>query len=181
MPALAVMPEMDEIREHIKLAANEAAQECTELAEQNDLASTLYDRWNLILGIPATVLAAITSVSALSNIVPYFFPSWNKDIVTGLLAIVVAVLTALITYLTPNEKSNSYNSASANFNALKTKIKFLEEIDVDSDESTNEVKKKLEDFINQLSELRRNSPRIPSSSRKQQEKLARVRAATPRP
>jgi hypothetical protein len=141
---------VQEIKQRIKEEAQEIEQDCTLLCTDHYYAAGRWDRVNLFLGIPATVLAGITSVAALSDIA-----GKNKDIVTGLLAIVVAALSALTTFLNPSEKANSHKSASSNYEALRVKANLLKDIDLSADyaaleDSTKEIIKQLKDLAAQF-------------------------------
>jgi hypothetical protein len=122
------------------------------------------------LGVPATILAGVTSVAALSNLA-----GQNKDIVAGVMAIIVAALTALTTFLNPNEKANAHEAASSSYDALRIKARFLKDIDLSTDYpnldgETREIIKQLKELSNQLRDLGQKSSRIPRSIYKKQMK-----------
>lgn len=161
---------MTEIMKRIMVEAKEIEQECALRTKDHYFAAGRWDRVNLMLGIPATTIAAVTSVAALSDLA-----GPNKDIVSGVLAIIVAALTAITTFLNPNEKATDHKAASSSYDALRIKVSFLKDIELSTDypsldEPTKEVIKQLKELNNQLIDLGQHSPRIPRSIYKRQRK-----------
>jgi hypothetical protein len=104
--------------------------------------------------LPTAVLAAIAGVSALSQFD-------NHNIVAGVIAIIVAALTALTTFLDPNSKSNTHHSAGNLYNALRNKARIFYEIDSCVDCSDRDLIDQLKELTNQRDELNQNSPITP--------------------
>jgi hypothetical protein len=159
---------MEEIRQRIKNEAQEIEQECSLLCMDHYHAAGRWDRVNLWLGLPATVIAGITSVTALSDIA-----GANKDVVTGVLAIIVAALSALTTFLNPSEKASSHKSASSSYEALRVKTSLLKDIDLSVDfatldDYTKEIVKQLKDLAAQFTALSQSSLRVPRSIHQKQ-------------
>jgi hypothetical protein len=77
-----------------------------------------------LLGVSAVILAAITSFFSFARPFP------NKDIVVGVLATVVAALSALITFLIPNDKAAVHHTAAIKYDALKERARSLGGIEV---------------------------------------------------
>ncbi len=57
------------------------------------------------IGIPAAVLAGVASVSAFSD----------NTVIAGYISVLVAILTALSTFLDPNARQNSHKASGAAF------------------------------------------------------------------
>jgi MoxR-like ATPase len=154
---------MSDIKQRIAKEAQEIEMDCVRLSEAHYQAAGRRDRINLTLGIPATVLAGPTSVTALSEIAGN-----NRYLVTGILAIVVASLSALITFLNPSDQANNHKSASANYDALRVKASLLKDIELSADyanldASTKEIIKQLKEIANQFTTLSQSSLRVPRS------------------
>jgi len=161
---------MQEIKKRIKDEAQGIERESSILAKGHYFAAGRWDRVNLTLGIPATILAGVTSVAALSDIAGN-----NKAIVTGVLAIIVAALSALTTFLNPSERANGHKAASSNYEALRIKARLLKDIELSTDyaaldEPTKEIIKQLKELASQFAGLNQGSLRIPRSIYKRQVK-----------
>lgn len=100
---------------------------------------------NLWLGGISVVLSAIAGASALSQ-----FDYHN--IVAGGLSIIVAGLTAVITFINPNERASVHQKAGNKYNALKNDARIFHEIEVDDidEKSALDNLKKLNDRRNKL-------------------------------
>ena len=113
-------------------------------------------RWNgvnLWLGIISTIFSAIAGASALSQ-----FDSHN--IVAGVLAIFVAVFSALITFINPNEKASNHKNAGNRFNALRNDVRLFHQVELEKiilDKAIVQLKK----FNDRRNKLNLDSPQIP--------------------
>lgn len=109
---------------------------------------------HLRIGVLAPVLAAIAGISAL-----YQFDAHN--IIAGILAIIVAALTAIASFLNPNEKANYHRNAGNNYNSLRNKARIFYDIDSFVEKSDQELVKQLKELTKQRDKLNQNSPQIP--------------------
>lgn len=100
---------------------------------------------NLWLGGLSAVFSAIAGASALSQ-----FDHHNA--LAGILAIFVAGLTAIITFVNPNEKVTLHQKFGNNYNALRNDARIFYEIEVDDIEEKRaiDIIKKLNDRRNKL-------------------------------
>lgn len=92
---------------------------------------------NLWLGGIASVLAAIAGTSALSKFAYH-------DIVAGGLSIIVAGLTAVITFINPNEKAAVHQKAGNKYNALRNDTRIFCDIEInemDDKKAIDDLKK----------------------------------------
>jgi len=87
-------------------------------------AARRWSRMHYLLGVSAVILAAITGFFSFAQPFP------NKDIVVGILATVVAALSALITFLIPNDKAAVHHTAAIKYDALKERARSLGGIEV---------------------------------------------------
>lgn len=115
--------------------------------------ATMWGKAYLWLGIPAAVLAAIAGVSALSRFD-------NSDVVSGVLALVVAGLAAVTTFLNPSERTNLHHAFGTRFNSLRNNARIFREIDCGSQEPDEELIRKLKELANRRDELNEQSPQI---------------------
>ena len=113
-----------------------------------------WGRVRLWLGVPTSILAAIAGVSALAQFD-------NHNIVAGLLAILVAALTAVSTFLNPNEKANSHHNAGTKYNSLRNRIRIFYNIDCAGEDSEQKLTTQLKDLAKERDELNLSNPQIP--------------------
>lgn len=100
---------------------------------------------NLLLGGASAVLSSIAGVSALSQ-----FDYHN--VVAGGLAIIVTGLTAVITFINPNERAFIHRKIGNNYNSLRNETRIFHEIEVSDIEEKHAIDclKKLNDRRNKL-------------------------------
>src|SRR5215218_5354968 len=113
-------------------------------------AADMWNQWHLRLGIPATILSAIAGVSALSQ-----FDYHN--ILAGIIAILVAVLTGLITFLNPSERAERHLTAGNAYNELKNNSRIGYDIQADTLD-VEELAEKMNELNSRRSELNQESP-----------------------
>ena len=145
---------MVSIREKIKKEAKRVEEDSLYSAKGQFVAASHWTRVHLWLGIPSAVLAAVAGVSAL----PQF--DYN-NIIAGVLAIIVATLTAITTFLNPNEKANSHLNAGNKYNSLGNEARIFFDIDCYQENSDAELTKQLKVLAKLRDELNQSSPQIP--------------------
>ncbi|MCE3254655.1 MAG: hypothetical protein K0R25_149 [Rickettsiaceae bacterium] len=88
-------------------------------------------------GIITGLLSAVASTAAFSQ-----FDYHN--IISGIISIIVAGLSAIITFINPNKLAASYHVTGNKYNALETEIRIFYEIEIgkmDEDQALLELKK----------------------------------------
>lgn len=119
------------------------------------------DKWkriNLLLGIPTVILSGIAGISVLSD--------WSP-ILGGCLALFVAALTALITFLNPNQKSNTHLNSGNNYLSLRNRTRLFRNITTKTKTSFDELVEELKELSDTRDYLNKSSPQF---SRKDFEK-----------
>jgi hypothetical protein len=97
------------------------------------------NRWmkvNFILGGVSAIFSAIAGASALSQFD-------NHNIIAGILSIIVVGMTAIITFINPNERSTAHHEAGNKYNALRNDTRIFYEIEINSidyKKAQNEIK-----------------------------------------
>ena len=114
-------------------------------------ASYFWTNFHLCIGIPMVVLAAITGSSFVSN----------NNLIGGILAIIVAVLSAVMTFLNPNEKASSHLNAGNSYDALQNEVRMFRTIDCWRENSEQILTERLKNYSNQKGKLNQGSPQIP--------------------
>ncbi len=102
------------------------------------------------LGLPLAILAAIASVSALSEM-PY------GAIIAGIISLIVAVLTAVNAFLAPGEKALNHNQSGAGYLALRNRSRIFRTVEI-SQQSSEQQTKTLLELNSMRDELNKNSP-----------------------
>lgn len=117
-------------------------------------ASHFWGKFHLIIGVPIVLLSAIAGASALSQFDP-------NHVIAGLLSIIVATLSGVMTFLNPNERVSAHLNAGNNYDSLMNKTRMFWSIDCWDDESEQVLTKKLKDFSDQKDKLNQTCPQIP--------------------
>jgi len=127
-------------------------------AKGHFVASDEWRKRTMFLGIPSTIFSAIAGASALAQFD-------NHNIVAGALALVVAALSALTTFLNPGEKANSHQNAGTRYTAIRNDARKFYDLDSFRDDiSDQDLLTLLEDLRKQRNELNQNSLPIPRSA-----------------
>lgn len=116
-------------------------------------AAAVWQGMHVGLGIPTTILASIVAASAFSKMdSTHSFAGW--------ISIVVAVLSALTTFLNPPTKANGHFTAGNNYGALRDKARLFRTIDclTNSDEA---LAQRLRELCDEKNALNQKSPPIP--------------------
>jgi hypothetical protein len=106
--------------EAIRNEATEIEDEAAFAAIAHRVDSRKWQKLNLYMGGPATVLAAVAGVTAFSDL---------PDAVTGGTAMVVAALTATATWLGSADKASSHRTSSVSFSDIRRRANLLRDVD----------------------------------------------------
>ncbi|MCK4905755.1 SLATT domain-containing protein [bacterium] len=126
---------------------------CT--AKGHFAAAQFWANFHLWVGIPTAILATIASASALGQFD-------NHNIIAGILSIIVVALTALATFLNPNEKANVHLNSGNNYDAFQSRARIFWTIDCWEEESEQVLTSRLKDLSEQRDKLNRGSPQVPA-------------------
>lgn len=116
--------------------------------------ATIWGYLQFIVGIPNTILAAIAGASAFSKVD-------HSSMVAGGLSILVAILTALSTFLDPNERAKAHWKAGNEFQFLNDKFQILVNFDSFTEISPQQLKQKLEGLLEEFYKARAANPVTP--------------------
>ena len=113
--------------------------------------ASMYGSFNFWVGMINTILAATAGASALSQ-----FDSSGK--VTGVLSVMVAVLTALLTFLNPSDRSKFHWDAANELEQLS--VQFSRYVDVlsETEESVQALETLLDELLNNYFSATRKYP-----------------------
>lgn len=145
---------MESIKEKVIKEAKRVEEDSLYSAKGHFVAANFWTNFRLWIGVPTAILSAIAGASALSQFD-------NHNVIAGILAITVTALTAVTTFLNPNEKANSHQSAGNKYNSLRNKARIFFEIDSCGESANQELIKRAKELTKKRDELNQNSPQIP--------------------
>jgi hypothetical protein len=90
------------------------------------------------------------------------FAKWDQHVLwAGMLSILVAVLAALMTFLNPNERSNTHLRCGNSYDSLRGQARIFWTIDVHQESSDAVLTSRLKDIAEQRDKLNHSSPQFP--------------------
>ena len=136
----------------ISKEASRVEEDATLSAKGHFEASRLWGRRHLWIGIPNTMFAAIAGVSILAEWWP---------VASGVLALTVAALSALFTFLDPRGVAASHSKFGNAYKALQNDTRVFREIECHQDKQVDELVEKLNELNDRRNSLNEESPQIP--------------------
>ena len=115
------------------------------------VASYFWTNFHFCIGIPTVVLAAIAGSSFISN----------NNFLGGIFSIVVGVISAVMTFLNPNERASAHLNAGNDYDALQNEVRIFRTIDCWQNETEQVLTERLKSFSTQKNQLNQGSPQIP--------------------
>ncbi|MFX0202436.1 MAG: SLATT domain-containing protein [Candidatus Hodarchaeota archaeon] len=140
--------------EGIVREAKRIEENCLYTSKSHFAASYVWEKCNLCIGIPTVILAAIAGTLAFTNLP-------KLSIASGILAIVVAILTGIATFLNPKEKANNHFTSGNNYDSLLSKVRIFWTIDCRRENSEEVLTDQLKYFSEQRDRLNRDCPQPP--------------------
>ena len=117
-------------------------------------AAHFWGRFQYWIGIPMVILSAVAGSTAFSSFDP-------THAIAGAMSIIVAVLSAITTFLNPNEKAAIHLSAGNSYDSLMNKVRIFWSIECWHGESDEVLAQRVRDFSEQKDKLNLNCPQIP--------------------
>jgi len=112
------------------------------------------DRWRYVhlwIGIPNAVFAAISGVSAFEG----------HAVLAGSLAIAVASVAAVNTFLNPGDRSATHRRCAGEYLSLRNNSRIFVNITALSYDSDQQLKARFEELVTKRDDLNSTSPQIP--------------------
>ncbi len=110
--------------------------------------------FHFCLGLPMVVLSGVAGAAA--------FAQFDKGhTIAGYISIVVAALSAVMTFLNPNAKAAAHLQAGNGYDSLMNRVRIFWSIDCWRDESEQVLTEKLKYFSEQKDHLNQSSPQPP--------------------
>lgn len=134
--------------------AKRIEENCLYTAKGHFNTAQFWTNFNLLLGVPIVVLAAISSASLLSKF--YYY-----NIIASILSMIILVLTSISTFLNPNERANNHLKSGNNYDSLLSRIRIFWSIDCRKENSDEILSEKLKDLSDRRDRLNRECPQVP--------------------
>lgn len=114
-------------------------------------AEKIWERRHYCLGIPSTVLSAITGAALIKS---------NPGL-ASICALAASLLTGLMTFLKPNERASMHRSAAGQFLSLRNEVRSFREIELLRNNRLDDLTEILKTLSTKRNELNQKSPSIP--------------------
>jgi hypothetical protein len=113
---------------------------------------------HLWLGIPTVVISALIGATAFSQYAKEY--PW-VGVAAGLLAILVAILSGVTTFLNPNDKESAHTIAAHGFDKLNNDARMFWSIECWREVAEDVLTSNLRELVERKNELNSSSPQIP--------------------
>lgn len=134
--------------------AERIEEDATHSSKSHFNAADTWERRHYWLGIPAAALAAIAGATLFKS---------SPDLASGF-ALIASLLTALMTFLKPNERAATHRTAAGQFLALRNDARLFREVDLLQSERLDEATERLKILSATRNDLNQKSPSIPRSA-----------------
>jgi hypothetical protein len=143
----------ENVRENVLKEARRIEEDNLYSAKGQFVMANFWSRFHLWIGVPTAILAAIASASALSQFD-------NHNLIAGILAIVVTGLTAVTTFVNPNEKASAHRNSGNKYNSLRNRARIFREVDSQTAKSEQVLTDRLKQLAGERDELNQSSPPV---------------------
>lgn len=143
---------MEEIIGLKKLIIQEAEcimQDCTYSAKGHWNDAAIWRKVHYTLGVSATILTASAGSSAAKVIIDSNY--------APALAFLATIITAILTFIKPEEKANQHSKSGCEFNALKSNVRMFKDIEVNQTDDTDALATKLRTLSDERNKLNKES------------------------
>jgi hypothetical protein len=137
--------------EEMRTEASRIEEDALYSARSHFEAARTWGNAHLWIGVPAAVLAAIASASAFKD----------ATMLAGSLAIIVAALSAISTFLNPSERAQSHHQAGGKYNALRNRVRIFRELGLQSEATRADLLVALKAMALERDDLNLSTPQIP--------------------
>ena len=142
---------LSKTKEAVIVEAKRIEENCLYSSKGHLVAAAFWTNFNYWIGIPIAILAALGGILSFSK----------YSCFSGPLAIVVAISTAVSTFLNPKDKYNSHFMAGNNYESLLSKARIFWSIDCKREDSDEILTSKLKELSQHGERLNRDCPQIP--------------------
>jgi hypothetical protein len=122
-------------------------------AKEHFAAAHFWSAFHLWIGLPTTILAAAAAASA--------FLKSDKNVLAGMISVLVAVLSAVATFLNPNTRAAAHLKAGNRYDALHNKTRIFRTIECWGSDSDLVLTKTVKGLSEEKNKLNAESPQPP--------------------
>ena len=142
--------------EKIKAEIKRLEEDCVHSGKSHFNAAARWSFYNSIIGVPSIALSALAGTA--------FFKDYA--VAAGMMSSVVAVLTALMTFLKPSERAAAHKGAGDQYLTLRNDARVFREIEIDHACDVPAAIAALSGFTKRRNELNQASPQFADRDRK---------------
>lgn len=137
--------------EEVTKEAKRLSENCLHTSKSHFVAARVWDNIHLWIGIPTVILAGIAGTLAFSD----------QSYISGYIAFVIVILTAITTFLNPKMRSNAHLTAGNNYDALLTEARIFWTIECKTESSDALLTDKIKQLTSERNRLNRESSQPP--------------------
>lgn len=142
------------MEDEIIIEARRIEQDSNHSARGHFMAASFWTTLHIWVGGATAVVAAVAGTSALAQFD-------HHNVIAGILAIIVAAVTGIMTFLNPNEKAALHRNAGNDYTALRNNTRIFRNIGRSQNLSEHDLHKRLKDLSDRRHDLNNNNPQIP--------------------
>lgn len=106
---------------------------------------------NFALGLPTTILSGLVAIESFAR-----FDSSNN--IAGIVAIIISVLSGLMTFLNPNKRAAVHQKAGSDYSTLENRVRLFRTIDCWGKDSDAVLTAKVKEFSEKKNKLNADNP-----------------------
>jgi hypothetical protein len=145
---------VSQARDEIIKAAHRLEEDLLHSSKGQFEAARLWGFWHWSIGIPIVALAALASASALPKL-------GDSGLIAAGLSLVVAVLSALQTFVNAQEKVLQHQGAGTKYHALLGRVRLFRAIDCVTEINETILTDRLRVFVAEQTTLNESCPAVP--------------------
>jgi len=118
------------------------------------IASQAWQMFHYVLGLPMLFIASVLGATAYAVL--------DKDNhYAGILSLILALLSALMTFLNPNEKAGNHLNAGNSYGSLENEVRIFRTIECWQNELEAILTQRIKGFSDKRCQLNASSPKVP--------------------
>ena len=147
----------DGVRDRVEEEARRLEEECLYTEKTHFVATRGWTILHYLFGLPSVVLAAVAGTLA--------FERWDATgFWIGWISVAVAILAAVVTFLSPSKKAATHHNKGCDYGALRGKVRRFQNVGchLESGRDHSALAADLEELANHKAELDKRDPPAPT-------------------